>query len=288
MKKISISSWAIPQNMEKLCAGAKRLGFDGISLGGFPPYGANAELLKTPQEVENYRRLFLDSGLEVADYAIDLWSYDALAQTEAWRAAFTKSLQFAKELNLTKIIRVDTDSKPVLPQNMTYGEVKDFYVKHFKEMAREAAADGFELMWEFEPGFIINEPKNVMEVVKRVEEPNFRLLFDTCHAHNCALGLNAIEPEVLKGGILEFIDLASDYIGFVHVIDADGTLNHENTSTHVPMGEGDIDFDTVIPALLDRGNYKGDWWAIDLCEWPNAWEVTEKCKVFVDEFNKKY
>jgi hypothetical protein len=31
-----------------------------------------------------------------------------------------------------------------------------------------------------------------------------------------------------------------------------------------------------------------DWWTIDLCFWPDAWPVTEKCKKAVDELNRKY
>lgn len=288
MKKVSISSWAIPQDIHKLCQGAKELGFDGISLGGFAPYGANAQLLKTQEEVDAYKKAFADHGLSVADYAIDLWAYDALTQTEQWRKAYTEALEFAVAFGMTDIIRVDTDSKPALVPGMDYDDVKKFYIRNFKEMAKEAASYGFKVVWEFEPGFIINEPSHIMDVVKGVEEENFSLLFDTCHAYNCALGLNGIEPEVLSGGILEFIEKAKGYIGFVHVIDADGTLNHDNTSEHVPFGDGKIDFDEVIPALMETGGYQGDWWAIDLCEWPDAWGVTEKCKKFVDAFNRKY
>lgn len=288
MKKVSISSWAIPQGIEALCKGAKELGFDGISLGGFAPYGANADLQKTPEEIAAYRKAFEETGLEVADYAIDLWAYDALTQTEEWRSAYTRALQFAKIFDMTDIIRVDTDSAPKLPKGMTYDEVKKFYIKNFREMAQEASTYGFKVVWEFEPGFIINEPSNIIEVVKGVDEPNFSLLFDTCHAYNCALGLNGIEPEKLEGGIMEFIEMAKGYIGFVHVIDADGTLNKDNTSEHVPFGDGKIDFDMVIPALMEVGGYKADWWAIDLCEWPDAWGVTGQCKEYVDAFNKKF
>ncbi|MDD3361233.1 MAG: sugar phosphate isomerase/epimerase [Hespellia sp.] len=288
MKKISISSWAIPQHIDELCKGAKKIGFDGISLGGFAPYGADADLQKTPEEVEKYKKAFIDNGLQVADYAIDLWSYDALTQTGEWRAAYTRALEYAKTFNMTNIIRIDTDSKPELPEGMTYKEVKEFYIKNFKEMAQEAATYGFEVVWEFEPGFILNEPSNIVEVVKKVDEKNFSLLFDTCHAYNVALGLNGIDPEVLDGGIMEFIEMAKGHIGFVHLIDADGTLNHDNTSEHVPFGDGKIDFDEVVPALMDIGGYKADWWAIDLCEWPNAWEVTEKCYEFVNMINQKY
>lgn len=288
MKKVSISSWAIPQSIDELCAGAKKLNFDGISLGGFPPYGANPDLLDTDEKVEAYKKCFTDNGLGVADFAIDVWSFDSLRQTKEWREAFTRQIQFVKKFGLTNIVRFDTCSKPEIPEGMTYDDVKSFFVKNFKEMAQEAAGLGLELVWEFEPGFIINEPSNIVEVVKAVNEPNFSLLFDTCHAFNCALGLNGIEPEVLKGGIMEFIEMAKDHIGFVHVIDADGTLNSTNTSEHVPFGDGKIDFDQVIPALMEVGGYKGDWWAIDLCEWPDAWGVTGKCKEYVDKFNEKF
>lgn len=290
MKKISIGSWAIDEEMKNLCKGAKEMGFDGISLGGFAPYGANSQLQKTDSEIDAYRKIFTDNKMEVADYAIDLWSVDAIAQTKEWHALYTDALKFAKKLNLTNIIRVDTDSKPVLPAGMTYTEVKNFYKKHFKEMAQEAAEYGMELVWEFEPGFIVNEPSNVIEVCDAVGEKNFSLLFDTCHAYNVSLGLNGIEPEILKGGIMEFIEMAAGRIGFVHLIDSDGKLNRDNTSEHVPFGspEGKINFDEVIPALEKVGKFNGEWWAIDLCLWPDAWKVTKQCKDFVDELNKKY
>ena len=159
----------------------------------------------------------------------------------------------------------------------------------FKEMAKEAAALGFDVVWEFEPGFMINEPKNVIELVDAVDEPNFSLLFDTCHAYNCAMGHRHLEPGLkLGGGIMEFIRMCKDRIGLVHVIDSDGTLNDTGTSTHAPFGDGFINFDEVIPALLHEAGYQGDWWAIDLCEWPDAWAVAEDCYRFVDKFNRKF
>lgn len=289
MKKISLSSWAIPQPLDQLVAGAKRIGYDGISLGGFPPYGAHPDLLDTPEKKKALVKVFQDAQMEVADFALDMWKYDSLKMTDEWRAEYTRALGCAADLGLTRIMRVDTCTPPILPEGMSYDEVKDFFVKHFKEMSREAARYGFEVVWEFEPGFIINEPKNVIELVDRVNEPNFSLLFDTCHAHNCALGLRHIEKDMgLPGGILEFIRMSKDRIGLVHLIDSDGTLNETGTSTHAPFGEGHIDFDQVIPAFLDEAGYRADWWAIDLCEWPNAWEVAEDCYKFVDALNRKY
>lgn len=289
MKKISISSWAIPQPLDQLCAGAGRIGYDGISLGGFPPFGAHPDIVDTPEKKAALVKVFKDNRMEVADFALDMWKYDSLKQTGEWRKEYSRTLKCAADLGLTRIMRVDTCTPPILPEGMRYDEVKQFFAKHFREMAKEAAGYGFEVVWEFEPGFILNEPKNVSWLVNEVNEPNFSLLFDTCHAYNCAMGHRHIEESCkLPGSVKEFIELVKGRIGFVHLIDSDGTLNETGTSTHVPFGEGYIDFDEVIPALIDVGGYKGDWWAIDLCEWPNAWAVTEDCFKFVDALNRKY
>ena len=76
-------------------------------------------------------------------------------------------------------------------------------------------------------------------------------------------------------------------INHLHLIDSDGTLHDGETSTHAPFGDGVIPFDRLMPELAcnDMGH---DWWTIDLCFWPDAWPVTEKCKKAVDELNRKY
>ena len=127
MKKVSISSWAIPQPMEELCKGAKDLGFDGISLGGFPPFGANSKLVDTPEKLKAYKKYFSDNNLLVADYAIDVWAFNALTQTTEWRAAFSEALGFAKKFGMTNIIRLDTCAPPKLPDGKSYKDIKAFY-----------------------------------------------------------------------------------------------------------------------------------------------------------------
>lgn len=288
MKKISLSSWAIPQQLEEFAAGIHKIGYDGVSLGGFKPYGAHPDLFDTPEKKAGLKKIFSDNSIIVADFAIDLWSLDFLTQTDQWMALYATFLDFAEDMDY-RTIRIDTGSPPKLPEGMRYDAVKKRYIEKFKDMAKQAAAKDMLVVWEFEPGFILNEPANIIEVVKAVNEPNFKLLFDSCHAYNCVRGSRHIEAgKTLKGGILEFIEMAKDEIGLVHLIDSDGTLNETGTSTHAPFGQGYINFDEVIPALLDVANYKNDWWAIDLCEWPDAWAVAEDCFRFVDALNKKY
>ncbi|MDR3225348.1 MAG: sugar phosphate isomerase/epimerase [Clostridiales Family XIII bacterium] len=290
-KKVSIGSWAyafldtpigLPEAVKKL----SELNYDGISMGGFEPH-ASPKLYDTEEKRAELAKLLKEYNLEVADYAVDLWSVDAIQDPESWIALFKESSDFAKKMGWNTI-RVDTGSKNVaVPDGMTYEQIRDLVVKNFKTISQYAAQNGQNVVWEFEPGFVVNEPKYIAEVHDRVNEPNFSILFDTCHGSMAAAGANHIEPNPLEGGVLEFIDMLKGKIGFVHVIDSDGTLNRDNTSTHSPFGQGNINFDEVIPALLDAG-YTGDWWAIDLCECPDAWEETAACKAFVDGFNAKY
>ena len=66
-----------------------------------------------------------------------------------------------------------------------------------------------------------------------------------------------------------------------------GTLHGDETSTHAPFGDGLLDFDVLVPELL-KANVAHDWWTIDLCFWPDAWEATEQCKKAVDELAATY
>jgi sugar phosphate isomerase/epimerase len=105
----------------------------------------------------------------------------------------------------------------------------------------------------------------------------------------CAVvGANQVgTKETLKGGDLELLQKLKGKITHVHVIDSDGSLNEHNTSTHNPFGTGKLNFDKLVPELLKCG-VPNDWWCVDLCFWPNAWEVTADSKRFLDKLRKQY
>jgi sugar phosphate isomerase/epimerase len=105
----------------------------------------------------------------------------------------------------------------------------------------------------------------------------------------CAsVGANQVgTKETLPGGAMELLDKLKGKITHVHLIDSDGSLNEHNTSTHNPFGTGKLNFDELIPALQKSG-VPNDWWCVDLCFWPNAWEVTADSKKFLDKLRSKY
>ena len=74
------------------------------------------------------------------------------------------------------------------------------------------------------------------------------------------------------------------YYNTAIIIDSDGTLHGNETSTHTPFGEGILNFDRLLPEL-NKNSFRHNWWTIDLCFWPDAWKVTESCKKALDKFN---
>ena len=120
-------------------------------------------------------------------------------------------------------------------------------------------------------------------IVHEVGDYNFGVQFDTCHAHMVA-AVGARQPgkkETLPGGAVEFARKLRGKINHVHLIDSDGTLHDDETSTHAPFGDGILDFATLLPELNAAG-VPHNWWTIDLCFWPDAWAVTARCKAGVD------
>ena len=294
MKKVSIGSWAFtgenfadnPIALDEVIAKLHEMKFDGISMGGLMPHAAPS-LYDTDEKRAGLKKLLADNQLEVADYAADLWSVDSLRQSNEWRALFDEAAEFCSKMGWDTI-RVDSGTPPIVPEGHTYEQCRSQIVANFKYVCKTAQKYGQKVVWEFEPGFMINEPKYIVKTFDEVGEPNFGVLVDTCHAYMSAVvGARHIEPDVLEGGVPELLQMLKGRIGFVHVIDSDGTLNVTETSTHAPFGLGKIDFDTVIPALKEAG-FDGEWLAIDLCEWPDAWNAIRQCKDAVDVINAKY
>jgi sugar phosphate isomerase/epimerase len=301
MKKLSIGSWAFLFNQEQpttdfhiLVHKLGHLGYQGIELGGFSPH-PNPASHDTKEKRQKLRKMVVDHRLEFSALAADLWSQKlwSVADQGPFLAAFEKNAIFAEDLGITTI-RVDT-VEPITCVKETGIETKllfDRCVKAFDACAKVAAQRGVTICWEFEPGFPINTPSEIVgliDAVRGLGNPNFGALFDTCHAHMCAsVGANQIgERETLPGGALELLQKLSGKITHLHLIDSDGTLNEHNTSTHAPFGKGVLNFDALIPALLNCG-VPNDWWCVDLCFWPDAWNVTADSKRYLDKLRHKY
>jgi len=306
-KRISIGTWAyaigpyadspipFPEVVEKLDG----LGFDGLELGGFGIH-PNPDLQKTAEARAETRALWESRGMGCSGLAADLWSEKLITASEndSYMATFRKNLKFCNDMGID-VIRVDTTEdpgilgqvgdEPAQPTTIPYDLALEHVCGTWRQCAREAAGAGVRVVWEFEPGFAFNKPSDILRVLDGVNHDNFMIMYDTCHA-NMVARYGSRQPdgcETLPGGAKELAEKLKGKIGRVHLIDSDGTLHDNHTSTHPPFGEGELDFDDLMPTIVDAG-CPDDWWTIDLCFWPDAWIATENCKKAIDGLAAKY
>jgi sugar phosphate isomerase/epimerase len=299
-KKLSIGSWAYLFNQEQPTTDFHQvlhmlqdLGYDGVELGSF---GLHPTPCSHPTRADRQRlcKDVTDHGLEFSGIAVDLWSFKKPGPSildenpTPYVAAFLGYTTFASELGI-KTIRVDSVEPPDF-FDTTKMDPKlglERLVAVWDKCSKIAADHGMNVCWEFEPGFVFNKPTEVLQIVDAVRGKgnlNFGVLFDTCHAHMCAaVGANQTgRKETLAGGELELLRKLKGKITHIHLIDSDGTLNEHNTSTHAPFGTGKLNFPELVPELNQAG-VPNDWWCVDLCFWPNAWDVTADSKRFLDK-----
>jgi len=280
-----------PVPLDEVLATLQKLEFDGVELAGFRPH-THPDDYPTAADRAALKQKIADHGLEISGFAADLYANPPASSDPAVRRGyvdtFKKNVEFCAAIG-SPSIRTDTVSPPPLIEGETYQKAWANLVSIWQECADIAADAGLLLVWEFEPGFMLNKPSEVLKLHDDIGRNSFKILFDTCHAHMCGV-VAARQPEpkeTLPGGAIEFAQMLEGRIGHIHLIDSDETLHNEETSTHAPFGTGVLDFDAIMPAILDAG-YTSAWWGIDLCFWPEAWAVTEQSKRFVDELRAKY
>jgi len=297
MKDISIGSWAYtigpyennPVPWEEVTGKLKEMNFQAVELGGFPPH-PNPDSQPDQESRQKVANHMKELGLKFSGLAANLWGQKLIntEDTTPYINEFRKNLDFCVDLGIPGI-RVDTVQPPTIFKEVNEDDARKRVVETWKRCVNEAADKGVYVTWEFEPGFAFNKPSDVLRILDEVNHENFGIMYDTCHGQMVAVygARQPGEKETLNGGQLEFIEKLSGKINHIHLIDSDGTLHHDETSTHPPFGEGELNFDELVPRLAKESTPQNGW-TIDLCFWPKAWEATQKCKTAIDELNQKY
>ena len=293
--KISVGSSAFaigayaksPIPFDTVIAELSKAGYDGVELFGARPYG-HPDQYPTSQDRKALRSQLDDLNLVVSNYGADFWGIPlGVSDTEAdkYEEAFKRNLEFCLDIGCDSI-RVDTVTGKWPAGD--HAAIWRRYVTTWQRCSRLAARSNVQVYWEFEPGFIINKPSDIARLTDEVGEPNFKLMFDTCHAQMS--GVQAARqdaPEERLPSVVDFIAKMGSRIGTVHLIDSDNTLHNDETSTHAPFGSGVLDFDAIVEELKKVG-YLGPWWTIDLCFWPTAWDLVENSQRFVADLLKRH
>jgi sugar phosphate isomerase/epimerase len=276
--KIAIGSWAFsfgpfenkPWSFEDVCNYAAENGYDGIEINGFKPH-PHPDVYNTDEKCAELKSYIENLGLGISAFAADFRTVPpAKVDQEAFLSEVRKCLDLCKRMNID-ILRVDTISPPVEMSPEEYE--KDFtrLTSNWRAAAELAKTYNVRIVWEFEPGFWLNKPSEIIRAVEVVNHPNLKVLFDTSHAYMCAVvgARQSGTHETLEGGIIEFAKKLQKHIGHWHLIDSDGTLHNDETSTHAPFGTGNVNFEaffTEFQSDLEAAEY----WCCDFCFCPTT------------------
>ncbi len=271
--KVSLGTWAFsfgpfssnPWPFADVIRYAADTGYDGVEINGFRPH-PHPDDYDTPEKCAELVKEIEGLGLGISGYAADFSTVPpALVETEQYMDVVRKCLTFCTRCGISTL-RVDTASPPDELAPDEYDERFARLTKTWRAAAEQAAKDGVTIVWEFEPGFWLNKPSEVKKTVEAVGHDHFKLLFDTSHAYMGAVigARHTGEKELLEGGVVEYGRMLSDHIGHLHLIDSDGTLHDDETSTHTAFGEGYINFGEVLAELSPViGGLP--WWCVDFC-----------------------
>jgi sugar phosphate isomerase/epimerase len=287
--KISFGSWAFsfgpyadqPIPFEATVARLSAAGYDGIEICGFPPQ-VTLDRYSTAASRRELRRFLEDRHLGVSGYAADFTCVNPLAPQNRQRYLdlFQRNVEMCVDLG-SPALRVDTIAAPGSIDDREYDTCFHRLSDLWRESAQIAQDAGIRVVWEFEPGFVFNKPSEILALHRRVAHPNFRILFDTCHAYMCAVAgaRQHASRETLSGGTAQLLRKLEGCVGAVHLTDSDGSLYGEETSAHVPFGTGNVDFRALAPQLLKVPGI--DWWCIDMSFRADAWDLVGASRAFV-------
>ena len=276
--RFSLGSWAFsfgpfendPWDFDRFLTYAADAGYDGIEINGFRPHphpddhADDASCRELLAKIEGL-------GLGISGYAPDFRAVPpAEVDAEAYLAELDKMLAFCGRLGI-HTLRVDSVSPPTPLPEEAYAERFARLCDTWRRSAERAARADVTIVWEFEPGFWLNKPSEVTAIVEAVGHDAFGVLYDTSHAHMGAVvaARQTGEAERLSGGEAEYAALLRDKIQHVHLIDCDGTLHDDETSTHSPFGTGHVDFPAVLSALAPIWDGL-DWCCFDFCFCPTT------------------
>ena len=293
--KLSLGSWAFsfgpfskdPWSFSSVLQYAAEAGYEGIEINGFRPhphpddYDSDLKCQQLVDQINSY-------GLGISGYAPALNDTPPSSVDPAgYLINFQKSLDFCNRCGINTI-RIDSVDSPTQLSVEEYEARFERITSAWRLAAKAAVREGVLIVWEFEPGFWLNKPSEVIRVVEAVGQDNFKVLFDTCHAYMGAnVGANQVgEKEVLKGGVVEYGQMLAENIGHLHLIDSDGSLHNDETSTHTAFGEGRINFPLVLNEIKPFIEHL-PWWCIDFCFNPHAAEGAREAVTYVKMLMKE-
>ena len=300
--KISRGSWCLAfgfdpiPSLDQVVKVLSAFGYDGIELAGFfdhatieryPDAASRQKLAQWITDEHNLELVGYAPG-PYGDFGRLPWATGSDEVVAEYEKLFEDSLQFCVDTGIPSM-RVDPGNFGPLERDADYDQAWDRVVTMFQKHAQRGREEGVLMLWELESGQIFVKPSEAVKLLDDVGDDNLKLMYDVGHVEACAvLAHNQVQPqERLAGGQLEFVEMMKGKIGHMHVCDTDSNTWMNAFGTHLGIGKGNVDFDALIPAVVDAG-YTSKWWSVDAIpmnadSWADTWSDRISLNALLDK-----
>ncbi|MBV9612108.1 MAG: TIM barrel protein [Acidobacteriaceae bacterium] len=232
----SVMLWTLKGTLDEKFAKAARAGMQSVEL-------VSEHLGWSDDDCKRYKDLAQSYNLGIDTLVGNHnWTKRPVTMVNpANRAAFLKdvreSIAWAKKLDIPQIIVLSGNEQSGMERAAQYASL----VEGAKQAAHIADQENVELILENlnskvnHPGYFLTSAREALRVVKEVDNPHFRLLFDIYHEY------------VQNGDVIPTIAEATPYVATFHVADAPGR--------HDP-GTGEMKWGDIYKAIA-KNEYNG-------------------------------
>ena len=287
MPRMAVGSWAWvfgpyashPVPLRQVAREVKAIGFDGLELTGRPH--AFPDDFPTLDQRRALARTLSDEGIAVASLGGPVGGGSPLVvEPTAYLESVRTYVGFCEDTHITSL-RVSSGR---LPAHLRVDDAFPRLIDTWRQAVEIASRGPVRLLWEFEPNQFASRPHDVSRVVRSIDHPRFKVIFDLSHAHVVSVaGHGEPKPsEPLPGGVSAFIRLLVGQIGRLHLADTEGVVSATGGSLRRQLGEGTVDFSSALRTLSETGG-GDDWWTLDLHGEEDATATAREAKLFMDK-----
>lgn len=259
------SAFVVFRGFEKYIPVAASMGYNGVELA-----------LKSASEINPGRldQLLVNTGIEVSCISTgQVFADTGLMFTDADPLRRAKLVAIFKEMidlasGYGQLVNIGRVRGSITPGDG--GDSQKRFVEMAQELCAYAATRKVTLILEpvnrYEINFI-NSLEEGVELLKQIDEPNFKLMPDVFHMN--------IEDETIGGELKKYID----HVAYIHMAD----------SNRLAPGQGHTDFGSIFSALKEV-NYSG-WCSVEILPRPQpitaARQAIDFLKPIIDDYNRK-
>ncbi len=197
----------------------------------------------TDEDVKKYKKMAQSFGLGMDTIlAQNDWTKRPVtmvnpAHREAFLADVKSGIEWSKKLDVPQIILMSGNDQPGMSHEEQYASL----LESAKRAADLAAASDAKLIIEplnskvNHKGYFLNNCTEGLKLVKEVDNPHFRLLFDIYH------------EQVQVGNVIRTLTEAEPYVAVYHIADNPGRND---------PGTGEMNYDNIYKAIQKTG-YSG-------------------------------